>query len=109
MAGHWPKRLPLSILIDRDRKPVMNLEVVRKTARSALGYRSPTYRLGARILTQYQILRREGWSTMRQLDRIMRTSQRSQMALNLCSLRYPIVVRVVTDDVPTVVNRGYFD
>jgi FkbM family methyltransferase len=84
----------------------MNLELVRKTARSVFGYRSPAYRLGARVLTQYQILRREGWSTMRQLNRIMGTSPGSQITLNLRSLRHPIVVRVGTDDVPTVVNNA---
>lgn len=84
----------------------MNLEVVRKAARNVLGYRSPAYRLAARVLTQYQILRREGWSTMRQLNRIMGASGGSEVALSLRSLRYPIFVRVGTDDVLTVVNNA---
>jgi FkbM family methyltransferase len=43
---------------------------------------------------------------MRQLHRLMRASPGSQMALSLCSLRYPIVVRAGTDDVSTVVNNA---
>src|SRR5262247_617622 len=109
MVWHWPKRLPLSILIDRGRELGMNLELVRKTVRSVIGYRSPAYRLGARLLTQYHILRRVGWRTMRQLNKIMRTIAGSQMALNLRSLRHPIVVRVGSDDVPTVVNNAIRD
>lgn len=83
----------------------MNLERVRKAARGILGYKSPAYRIAAHLLTQYQILCREGWSTMRQIERVKGTNG-SEMALSLRRLQYPIVVRVGTDDVLTVVNNA---
>lgn len=79
--------------------------MLRKCVRDVLGYQSPAYRLGACLLTQYQTLRREGWNTMRQLEALKEASA-SEIALNLRSLRYPIVVRPGTDDVPAVVNNA---
>src|SRR5438034_1641007 len=84
----------------------MNLERVRKAARGVLGSRSPVYGFASRVLAQYQILRRESWNTMRQLNRLMGARGGAEMALNLRSLRYPIVIRVGTDDLLTVVNNA---
>lgn len=83
----------------------MNFEPIRRKLRGVLGYQSPAYRLAARVLTQYQILCHEGWKMMWQLNRMKKTSG-PEMALTLSSLRYSIVVRPGTDDIPSVVNNA---
>lgn len=89
----------------RETELFVNFEQIRVAARSVLGYRSPVYGLGSRVLTQYEIIRRESWKTLRQLNRITDASEGSEMLLSLRSLRYPIVVRAGTDDLLTVVNN----
>lgn len=83
----------------------MNMEFLRRNLRRLIGYRSPAYRLAANLISEYQILRREGWKKMRQLEIIRKTSGPA-ITFSLNSLRYPIIVRPGTDDVPSVVNNA---
>jgi FkbM family methyltransferase len=82
------------------------LEKVRRTARGVFGYESRIYRIAAFGLTQYHILRRESWATMWRLIMIDREPRGVEVELVVHSLQAPIVVRVGTDDVPTVVNNA---
>ncbi len=82
----------------------MNIELIRKRLRAILGYRSPVYRITAHVVFQLQILRREGWEVMKQLQKTKEANQ-AQMTLSLRSLLWPIAIRPGTDDVPSVVNN----
>ena len=83
----------------------MDIELLRKRVRDVLGYRSPAYRLGASLLTQYQTFRREGWNTMRDLQAVEGAGV-SEIALSLRSLHHSFVIRPGTDDLSTLVNNA---
>lgn len=74
-------------------------------ARSVLGYKSPVYRLAARVLTTFEIIKNEGYRTYRELQRVM-NSQLPEEVLSLQSLDYSITVRPGTDDVPALINNA---
>jgi len=83
----------------------MDMEFLRSRLRRLIGFRSPAYRFASNLITEYQILRREGWKNRRQLEIIRKTSG-PEVAFSFNSLRYPIIVRPGTDDVPSVVNNA---
>lgn len=66
------------------------------------------------MLTQYEILRCEGWQTTGQLRRIAEVAD-AETILKLRKLSYPIIIRPRTDDLHSVVNNvireecGQFD
>ncbi len=92
----------------------MALEALRRVGRNVFGYQSSVYVGASTILAQCEILRREGWKGLRQLHSAERGAQH-EVALTLRGLRWPIVVRPGTDDVPSVLNNvirreyGQFD
>ena len=92
----------------------MSFELIRRWVRGLLGYRSPIYRFISYLISQSIILRREGWRTMFQLEKINGMAE-AKIVLNLRGLQYPITVRPRTDDLPSVINNvireeyGQFD
>jgi len=80
-------------------------ELVRRAVRHAIGFRSPAYQLGSKLLTSMEVIRREGYSTWKRL-RVLSAVQRSPIEIiSLRSLKYPIHIRPGTDDLATVVNN----
>jgi FkbM family methyltransferase len=86
-------------------EPTMKLELARRRIRQVLGYRSPIYRLAAELFNRYEILRREGWRTLWQIEKASHASG-PEITLNLRSLRHPIAVRPGTEDVPALINNA---
>ncbi len=80
------------------------MELIRRALRGAIGYQSHAYILGAKYLSLYYIIRREGWRTMSRLEKI-KEGRGSEVLLSLRSLRQPIAVRPGTDDVPSIINN----
>lgn len=89
------------------------MELMRRAFRRLVGgYRSPVYGVAARALNTAQLVRQEGFATARTLSRLAAIPPGAPQLLQLRSLRYPILARPGTDDIPTIVNtamRGEYD
>lgn len=79
------------------------MELLRRTIRSAIGYRSWPYRLASRALTDIEILRTEGWRTMRALREFDHGGD-NVVPVSFRQLSHPINLRQGGNDLATVLD-----
>jgi len=81
------------------------MELLRRIARSILGYDSVLYRAASATYNVAEIARREGPQMARALNRLARADTCPPEPLKLRNLRHPILVRPGTPDIATVINN----
>ena len=92
------------------------MEYLRRLAQRLIGSKSATYRMAARLVDLLSILKSEGISTCRLLQRLaVGHREGGQVAVTLKRLLHPIIVRPATSDVPSIISNcireeyGQFD
>ncbi len=86
-------------------KSRVDLQFIRRLMKPIVHYDSPAYRFAAHAVTQYVVLRREGWQMLQRLNHLG-SSTGAETLLNMRSLASPIIIRPGTDDILSIINNA---